>query len=257
MTPEISIFGQIGVDPELGAGMTAKAFDRQLKALGNPSAILLRINSPGGDVMDAMAIYSMIRNSKARVTARIEGIAASAASLIAMAANRIEIHSNAFMLIHQPWSQVSGSADDMASAAGDLQRMSDQFAKIYSARSGQPIEAVRELMNQDRLMNADEAAQLGYADAVIADGAEANMSMLPGKHRATIKAARRDRSHGWDTAIALATGKRKINLQRDAKINASWESALAKVNAERGFSTSSEAAGDGWDAVIRKTFGRR
>lgn len=255
---EICIFEGIGIDPETGQGLTAKAFDASLKELGSPGSILLRINSPGGSVFDGMAMYSMLKASRAKITARIEGIAASAASLIAMAADRIEIAENAFMLIHQPYTTATGSADDLATAAGDLERMTDQYARIYSARSGQSVAAVKSLMDEDRLMSAQEAIRLGYADALASGTGDApNMSASPRKHRATIQAARRDRSHGWDLALALASGKRKINLQRDSKINASWERAIAKVAGERGFSTSSEAVGDGWDAVIRKTFGGR
>lgn len=251
---EICIFDPIGVDPETGGGLTAKAFDANLKALGSPGAFLLRINSPGGDVMDAMAIYSMLKASRARITARIEGIAASAASLIAMAADHIEISPNAFMLIHMPYTTATGDADDLATAAGDLKRMSDSYAKIYSARSGQSVAAVKALMDEDRLMSADEAVRLGYADSLASGMGDApNMAGLPKRYRAAIKAARRDRSFGWDAALALVSGKRKINLQRDSKVNASWERAIAKVAGElRG-----DAAGDDWDAVIRKTFGKR
>lgn len=253
MTSEICIFDPIGVDPETGQGLTAKQFDASLKELGSPGSILLRINSPGGDVMDAMAIYTMLKASKAKVTARIEGIAASAASLIAMACDRIEIAENAYMLIHQPWTVASGSADDLATAAGDLERMSDSYARIYSSRSGQPIAAVKALMEEDRLMNADEAVRRGYADSLASGMGDApNMSTLPRKHRTAIKAARRDRSHGWDAAIALATGKRTLNLQRNPKIAASWDKAIDQVRAERG----GGAAGNGWDKAIAK-LGRR
>ncbi|PRH86928.1 hypothetical protein C5L14_16715 [Labrys okinawensis] len=250
---EICIFDPIGADPETGVGMTAKQFDANLKALGSPGAFLLRINSPGGDVMDAMAIYSMLKASRARITARIEGIAASAASLIAMAADYIEIAPNAFMLIHMPYTTATGSADDLATAAGDLKRMSDSYAKIYSARSGQSVAAVKALMDEDRLMSADEAIRLGYADNLAGGMGDApNMSSLPRKHCATIKAARRDRSFGWDAALALASGKRKFNLQRDRSINASWERAINSVKAE-----SADAAGNGWDKALAKAFGKR
>lgn len=246
---ELCIFDPIGLDPETGQGLTAKAFDSQLKALGSPGAFLLRINSPGGDVMDGMAIYSMLRSCRAKVTARIEGIAASAASLIAMAASKIEIAENAFMLIHQPYTTATGDADDLATAAGDLQRMSDQYAKIYSARTGQSVAAVKALMDEDRLMSADEAVKLGYADSLASGTGDApNMSGLPRRHRAAIKAARRDRSHGWDTAIALATGKLKPVMQRDRAINDSWARAAATVKAER----SGDAVGSGWDKAIAK-----
>lgn len=187
---EIAIFDQIGVDDDTGQGVSAKAFDSELKALGSQPKILLRINSPGGDVMQGMAIYSMLQNSKAKITARIEGIAASAASLIAMAADRIEIHSNAFMLIHQPYTVASGNAEDLVTAAGDLERMTAQYVSIYAKKSGKSEDDVLSLMKEDRLMTADEAVAFGLCDAVIDPSTEkVNLKLVPKSFLAAVEAA--------------------------------------------------------------------
>ncbi|CAM5771974.1 ATP-dependent Clp protease proteolytic subunit [Labrys miyagiensis] len=187
---EICLFGGIG-DDGMGEGITAKSFDAEFKALGSPGEILLRINSPGGDVFEAMAIYTILNVSRATVTARIEGLAASAASLIAMAADRIEIAENAFMLIHEPYtSWAGGTADDLETASEDLRRMTDQYVGIYSRRSGRDSDEILSLMKEDRLMTADEAVELGLCDEVIDPSSEkVNLKLVPESFRAAVRAA--------------------------------------------------------------------
>lgn len=189
---ELCLFGGIGADPtEQDGGITAKWFDAQLKALGNPGEILLRINSPGGDVFEAMAIYTVLNVSRAKVTARIEGLAASAASLIAMAANRIEIAENAFMLIHQPYTtSAGGTADDLQTASEDLRRMTDQYVGIYAKRSGKGADEILSLMKEDRLMTADEAVELGLCDAIIEPSNEkVDLKYIPKHLQAKVSSA--------------------------------------------------------------------
>ena len=163
----VSIMAEIGNDGA-GGGVTAAAFNEQLAALGKISALMVRVNSPGGDVMEGMGIYNAIAALDCEVTCRIEGIAASAASLIAMAADRIEIASNAFMLVHEPFAGVIGTADDLQTAADDVKKMTDAYVAIYTARTGMSADDVLALMREDRLMTADEAKKLGFVDAVIA-----------------------------------------------------------------------------------------
>lgn len=173
---ELCLFGGIG-DDGMGGGITAKWFDAQFKALGDAGEIVLRINSPGGDVFEAMAIYTVLNTCRAKVTARIEGIAASAASLIAMAASKIEIAENAFMLIHQPYTYgAGGTADDLKTASEDLQRMTDQYVGIYAKRSGKDADEILSLMKEDRLMTAGEAVEIGLCDAII-DPSNANVDL--------------------------------------------------------------------------------
>src|SRR5262245_51278548 len=100
---EIVIFDEIGV-----WGITAKAFYDELKALGDIREIMLRVNSPGGDVFDGLAIYNMLKSHKARVNVTIDGIAASIASIIAMAGDHITMPGNTFMFVHDPLAIVIG-----------------------------------------------------------------------------------------------------------------------------------------------------
>jgi ATP-dependent Clp protease, protease subunit len=189
---EIMIYDMIGKDPMTGDGMDATDFDAELKALGPVKNINLRINSPGGSVMDAVAIYTMLKSHPAKVTASIDGIAASGASLIAMAADKIVMPANTFMLIHKPHGVAIGTDEDMMTMASNLERMGEVFASTYAERSGQTAESTLTLMKQDRLMSADEAKSLGYADdcgAAIKMVAAYDMKLLPEKARAVMSAA--------------------------------------------------------------------
>lgn len=191
-TGEIMIYDMIGKDPWTGEGMDATDFDAELKALGPVKNINLRINSPGGNVFDAVAIHTMLENHPAKITASIDGIAASAASLIAMAADNIVMPENAFMLIHEPSGFTVGTADEHLSAAADLERMNGTFANSYAKRSGQTIEAAKALMKADRLMTSSEAKDLGYADDIssaVKMAAVYDMRRLPEKTRAVMSAA--------------------------------------------------------------------
>lgn len=164
---EILIYDMIGRDWWTGDGVDAKSFHEDLKALGEVETITLRVNSPGGDVMDGVTIFNLLDQHPARIVAQIDGIAASAASLIVMAADEIVMPDNSFMLIHEPRSWAMGTAQDMEAVAADLSRMTETFAATYAKRSGKlDADAVKALMKEDRLMTASEAHESGFADRV-------------------------------------------------------------------------------------------
>lgn len=184
---EIMIYDEIG-----NFGIGAADFDKQLKALGDVKNILLRINSPGGDVFSGLAIYNTLDAHPAEITAKIDGIAASAASLIAMAADKIMAPDNAFLLIHEPYALTIGPAEAHLAMAADLERMSASFAGVYAKRSGQELETVRALMKADRLMDATEASSLGYVDELLGKAriaASFDLARVPEKFRESIAAA--------------------------------------------------------------------
>jgi ATP-dependent Clp protease protease subunit len=159
--------GEIMIYDEIGDG-TAAAFAAELKSLGNNvKNINLRINSPGGSVFDGLAIFNMLKNHPATVTASVDGIAASAASLIAMAADKIVMPENSFMLIHAPAGLTYGTSADHTAMAADLLALENNFAVAYATRSRNSVGAVKALMKQDHLMTATEAKASGYADEVV------------------------------------------------------------------------------------------
>ena len=181
---EILIYDAIGKSFWDDEAVSAQSFVTELAALGDVSEITLRINSPGGDVFDGVAIYNAVKNHKAKVTAHVDGIAASAASLIAMAADKIVMPQNSFMLVHGASGFAMGNAEDMIALAADLQRIDKSMAATYAARSGQTPAKVRALMKEDRLMDATEAKSLGYADEIASPvkmAASMRLNVLPPK----------------------------------------------------------------------------
>jgi len=179
---EITIYDEIGASLWGEETVSAKQFLADLDALGDISNITLRINSPGGDVFDGVAIHNALKSHKANVIARVDGIAASIASYIAMAADKIVMPANAFLLLHNASGFSMGTADDMRGVADDLDRIDKSIIATYAARSGQNTAKVRALLKEDRLMDATEAKQLGYADEVVKEvklAANFSMRLLP------------------------------------------------------------------------------
>ena len=159
---EISIYDEIGM-----WGVTAKQFISDLKALGDVKDITVSINSPGGSVFDGLTIYNALRASGANVTVKVMGIAASIASIIAMAGKKIVMPENSFMMIHNPLNVVKGNADDMREMADILDKVGSSLVATYVARTGKSEEEVKALMDAETLMTATEAKEFGFADEVI------------------------------------------------------------------------------------------
>lgn len=159
---EISIYDEIGM-----WGVTAKQFIGDLKALGDVKDITVSINSPGGSVFDGLAIYNALRASGANVTVKVMGIAASIASIIAMAGKKIVMPENSFMMIHNPLNVIYGNADDMREMADILDKVGSSLVATYVARTGKSEEEVKALMDAETYMTAAEAKELGFADEVI------------------------------------------------------------------------------------------
>jgi ATP-dependent Clp protease, protease subunit len=189
---EIVIYDEIGKSFWGEASISAKQFLEDLEALGEVENITLRINSPGGDVFDGVAIHNALKNHGAKITAQIDGIAASIASYIAMAASKIVMPSNAFMLIHGASGFAFGNADDMRSIADDLDRVDKSIIATYAARSKSTAAKIKALMKEDRLMDAAEAKDLGLADEVTKEVKMAAFSfslrLLPPKAAENVRA---------------------------------------------------------------------
>ena len=154
---EIILYGDIGFD------ITAKEFSDELKALDKPHNITVRINSFGGDVFDGVAIYSRLIDSGADITVFIDGIAASAASVIAMAGKEIHIAEAGFVMIHDAWTLSMGNATEMRKTADRLEAVSEQIAGVYQRRTGQDIAKVRQWMAAETEFNAEQAVEFGFA----------------------------------------------------------------------------------------------
>lgn len=157
----VSIYDEIGI-----WGVTAKQFLGQLKSL-NATKINLELNSPGGSLIDGIAIYNGLRNSGAEITVRIMGIAASIASVIAMAGNKIIMPENTFMMIHSPANNYAGgNANELREMADLLDKVETSIIATYVARTGKTTEEIKALLDAETMMTAAEAVEMGFADEI-------------------------------------------------------------------------------------------
>jgi ATP-dependent protease ClpP protease subunit len=152
---------------DIGAwGITARQFARDLAALGDVSQINLRIHSGGGDVMDGTAMYNILRGHSARVEVYIDGMAASMASVVAMAGDVIYMPANSMMMIHKPWGGQVGDADDMREYADLLDKVEGTLIQAYARKSGKSVDEIAALLKVTTWMDGNEAVAAGFADQV-------------------------------------------------------------------------------------------
>lgn len=172
----ISIYDVIGEDFWTGGGFTAKRMSAALRSIGK-NDVTVKINSPGGDMFEGIAIYNLLREHPAKVTIDVMGWAASAASIIAMAGDDIRMGLGTFMMVHNAWGVVVGNRHDMADASTLFEGFDGAIADIYQARTGLDAKAIAKLMDAETFMGASDAVAKGFADSVNeslkADGADA------------------------------------------------------------------------------------
>ena len=183
----LSIFDDIGA-----FGVSAKSFLNDL-ASAQGDSVRVEINSPGGDVFAGLAIYNGLRNSGKKVNVRVLGLAASAASLVAMAGDTIEMPENSFMMVHNPWGFAIGGADDMRDTADMLDKLGASLASTYAKRTGKSAEEITALLDAETWMSAAEAVDAGFATAVISEvpvKAAFDLDRLPANVRAAYASAK-------------------------------------------------------------------
>ncbi len=162
---EIWLYDQIG-ESFWGDGISAKTFQKELSALGRVTTLNVRINSPGGDVFDGLAIYNQLKTHPARVVVDVDGLAASIASVIAMAGDEVRMAANSMMMIHNPHGMAVGDANEMQRVAALLQQVKGSLSDTYAARTGQQKDQLNAWMDDETWMSAETAVQYGFADAV-------------------------------------------------------------------------------------------
>jgi ATP-dependent protease ClpP protease subunit len=157
---EVVIYDEIG-----WFGVTAEDFMSELRGL-DVSAITLRVNSPGGEIFDGIAIHNLLRSHRAQVTTYVDSLAASIASVIALAGDRVIMQPHSQMMIHDGSGLAIGNAQDMREMADLLDRQSNNIAEVYAARAGGTVEQWRERMLAETWYSAAEAVAAGLADEV-------------------------------------------------------------------------------------------
>jgi ATP-dependent Clp protease protease subunit len=230
----------IYVYDEIGAwGVTAESIAAQLDGIRGGD-ILVRINSPGGDVFDGLAIYNLLRGRSEKITPQVDGWAASAASVVAMAGDSISMASNAFMLIHAPWTIHGGTAEDFRKMAAQLTAIEDSLVDTYSVRRNLPRSRVAAWVAAETMWNASEAASVGMADRVVEESAvAASASGLPQPEHPVAASGTERRSRCPEhPAIAARRAEKKraaaIFQQQRARIQTlSRESTERKLAIER------------------------
>jgi ATP-dependent Clp protease protease subunit len=163
---ELLVYDIIGTD-WMGNGLAAKDVAEQLSKAEDVSEIDVRINSVGGDVFDGLAIYHSLRRHSAKKVVNVEGLAASSASLIAMAGDEIRMHTGSMMMVHDPWTIAMGSADDMIAVAEQLEKVTDGLVDVYAEKTGIDKKELRGIMRDETWMTATEAQERGFADTVV------------------------------------------------------------------------------------------
>lgn len=146
--------------------VTAKGFIDDLKAAGKKTPIDLHINSPGGNVFAGLAIHNAVKRHQGEVVVYIDGLAASIASVVAMAGNTIIMPDNALLMIHNPYGLAMGSAADLRKAAESLDKAKSGLMSAYKGKSGLEDETISSMMDEESWMTAAEALDLGFADQV-------------------------------------------------------------------------------------------
>ena len=162
----VQIFDQIGEDWFGGSGLSAKQFSDVLAEVGN-GPLLVEINSPGGNVWDGLSIYNQLRGRKAPVTTRVVGIAASIASIIALAGDRVEMAEASLMMIHDPSGMASGTSDDMRKMAEALDQHAEVLVGVYHKKTGRSAESIRAAMKAETWFTTAEALAFGLVDKPI------------------------------------------------------------------------------------------
>lgn len=184
---EIWIYEQIGEDFWSGGGVTAKQFQKELSEIRS-SQIDLHINSPGGEVFDGLTIYNLIKQHPANVTTYIDGLAASIASVIALAGDKVIMAENALYMVHNPWGVAMDDSSEMRKMADRLDKVGGSIATAYTSKSGKGEDEITALMNAETWMTAQEAFDFGFIDEIAAEmDMAACVKFVPAMRKAKFK----------------------------------------------------------------------
>ena len=222
--------GMISDETWYGDEVTPQLFKDELNA-GNGN-ITVWINSPGGDVFAAAQIYNMLRDYKGSVTVKIDGIAASAASVIAMAGDKVCVSPVAMMMIHNPATMAMGETKDMQKAIAMLNEVKESILNAYEFKTGLTRTRLSHMMDDETWFNAKKAVELGFADKILFDSDEDEKKKKPDEPEEKPKEGS-DGEKGDGEDDKDKNGKKKLPFQQDSMMfstKAMNESFLSKVS---------------------------
>ena len=167
--PELLVYGQISDRTWFGDEVLPRNFKQDLDGLGNPPNINVRINSVGGDVFAAHAIFNLLKSNPANITVIVDGLAASAATIVAMAGDKVQMPSNAMMMVHNPALMLFGSysAEDMDKMSDTLATVKDSIINAYVTKTGRSVKDLSKLMDAETWMSAQQALDEGFCDEIL------------------------------------------------------------------------------------------
>lgn len=222
--------GMISDETWYGDEVTPQLFKDELNA-GNGN-ITVWINSPGGDVFAAAQIYNMLRDYKGSVTVKIDGIAASAASVIAMAGDKVCVSPVAMMMIHNPATMAMGEAKDMQKAITMLNEVKESILNAYEFKTGLTRARLSHMMDDETWFNAKKAVELGFADKILFDSDEDKKKKKPDEpEEKPEEGSDGEKGDGEDDKDK--NGKKKLPFQQDSMMfstKAMNESFLSKLS---------------------------
>lgn len=161
----VHLYAMIDGDSWWGDGVGPKDFVQALQDCGD-KAVTLHVNSPGGNAFEGNTIMNLLRQHSQPVTGVVEGLAASAAADILLGCGEVRMCPGSFMLVHNSWGFAMGGAKEMRAAADDLETLDESYVSLYQERTGMEPDDLRALMDEDRLMNADETVEKGFAQGM-------------------------------------------------------------------------------------------
>jgi ATP-dependent Clp protease, protease subunit len=166
---DIFIYGDIVSYQWDETDTSAASFKKDLDAVGDVDTINLYINSPGGNVFEGVAIHNMLKRHKSKINVYVDALAASIASVIAMAGDTIHMPKNAMLMIHNPWTVAYGNAAELRKVADDLDRIGHSVKQTYLQKAGDKLteEKLQEMLDAETWLSADEAYEYGLCDVVL------------------------------------------------------------------------------------------
>ena len=172
---ELVLYGEIG--PEYFGMISDTAVIRALDELKNSRRIAIRLNSPGGDAFMGVSIMNALRRHPAKVTVHVDALAASAASIVAMGADKVVMHEGSMLMIHRAWTLAMGNSEDLAKVSDTLAKVDQNLIDIYHRKSGLDKAKVKQMLDAETWLGAEEAVELGLADEadLISTGAQAKL----------------------------------------------------------------------------------
>lgn len=249
---ELDIYDDIGGISLLGGGITAASVRAALRGQ-NPKETLVRIHSAGGIVLEGLAIYNMFKQMTGKVICRVDSLAGSIASIIAMGGDELEMAEQSFLMIHNPFGMVEGGSDELRSQANLLDTMREQMLDIYCAKCGRSREEVGRLMDEETWMTAKDALAFGFADRVIPESQNKLVAHMDlSRFRRAPKAAAEPKTVAPEMQIpaeATATEPEETPMsmtaeeaQKMADLEAAVATLTASLDTEKGARASAEEA---------------